>query len=355
MAELPEHPLIVFGTASFGTGSPQAKFNSATTANPVLSVLDRHQITHVDAARAYPVGSPGTCETLLGALAVPQRFRVSTKVNSWAPGSHSAQNIADSVTASLAALKTDKVDIMYLHAPDRSTSFEETCRAMDGEWRQGRFARFGVSNYSADEVEELCTICEREGWVKPSVYQGRYNPIIRSGEAELFPVLRKWGLSFYCYRISGEEVESSNGCIEKTDVVQQGLNPELTRAAGIFSGAINESSTYVAGSRWDGKTGLGVAYAETYLKPSIISAASRVAMAAKDRGIDGHAVALRWTVYHSMLRAESGDAVILGASSVEQLDKNLAAVEAGPLEDDLANIVYEVWERVQDDAARYHT
>ncbi|KAL9029220.1 MAG: hypothetical protein Q9196_002516 [Gyalolechia fulgens] len=326
MAELPEHPLIVFGTASFGTGSPQAKFNSATTANPVLSVLDRHQITHVDAARAYPVGSPGTCETLLGALAVPQRFRVSTKVNSWAPGSHSAQNIADSVTASLAALQTDKVDIMYLHAPDRSTSFEETCRAMDGEWRQGRFARFGVSNYSADEVEELCTICEKEGWVKPSVYQGRYNPIIRSGEAELFPVLRKWGLSFYCYS-----------------------------AAGIFSGAINESSTYVAGSRWDGKTGLGVAYAETYLKPSIISAASRVAMAAKDRGIDGHAVALRWTVYHSMLRAESGDAVILGASSVEQLDKNLAAVEAGPLEDDLANIVYEVWERVQDDAARYHT
>ncbi|KAL9003239.1 MAG: hypothetical protein Q9188_003879 [Gyalolechia gomerana] len=58
-------------------------------------------------------------------------------------------------------------------------------------------------------------------------------------------------------------------------------------------------------------------------------------MAAKDRGLDGHEVALRWTVYHSLLRAKYGDAVILGASSVEQLEENLAAVEAGPLEDDL--------------------
>ncbi|KAL9003240.1 MAG: hypothetical protein Q9188_003880 [Gyalolechia gomerana] len=200
MTALPVHPLIVFGTASFGTGSPQAKFDSATTANPVLSALDRHGITHIDAARAYPVGSPGTCESLLGTLAVPKHFTVSTKVTSWIPGSHSANNVSDSVTASLAALKTDKVDIMYLHAPDRATHFEETCRAMDGEWRRGKFQRFGISNYSADEVEKLCAICAREGWVKPSVYQGRYNPIIRSGEEELFPVLRKWGMSFYCYR-----------------------------------------------------------------------------------------------------------------------------------------------------------
>ncbi|KAL9603004.1 MAG: hypothetical protein Q9179_002369 [Wetmoreana sp. 5 TL-2023] len=319
-------PLIVFGTASFGTGSPQAKFSSSADANPILSILQRHQISHVDTARAYPVSSPGTAESLLGALAVPRRFTVSTKVTSWNPGSHNAVNIADSVEASLAALKIDKVDIMYLHAPDRATPFEETCRAMDQEWRQGKFLRFGLSNYSAEDVERMCAMCEREGWVRPSVYQGRYNAVIRSGEEELFPVLRKWGMSFYCYSPS---------------------------AAGIFSGNINEDSIHVAGSRWDLNTRLGIAYQETYLKPSILSAASHVAQVAKAAGLDGHTAALRWTVYHSTLRGECGHAVILGASSEEQLEENLKAVKAGPLEKDLVQIVDGVWQQVRKDAARY--
>ena len=89
---------------------------------------------------------------------------------------------------------------MYLHAPDRTTPFEETCRAMDAEWRKGKFARFGISNYRADEVEAIVDICEKEGFVKPSVYQGRYNAIIRGGEEMLFPILRKHGIAFYAYR-----------------------------------------------------------------------------------------------------------------------------------------------------------
>lgn len=191
---------IVFGTASFGTGTSQAKFNSPETALSVLSVLRARGITDIDTARAYPVGSPGTAEVLLGAVSAHEWATISTKVTSWMPGAHAVQNIAASVDSSLAALGVDKVDIMYLHAPDRTTPFEETCRAMDAEWRKGKFARFGISNYRADEVEEIVSICERAGLVKPSVYQGRYNAIIRSGEEKLFPVLRKHGIAFYAYR-----------------------------------------------------------------------------------------------------------------------------------------------------------
>lgn len=101
------------------------------------------------------------------------------------------------------------------------------------------------------------------------------------------------------------------------------------------------------------QTRLGVAYKEAYLKPSLLAAATRVATTAKAAGIEGHAAALRWTVYHSILRAEYGDAVILGASSVEQLEKNLKAVEAGPLNTELAQAVDSVWEEVREDAAKY--
>ena len=194
-------PRIVFGTASFGTGTSQAKFNSPETALPLLSVLRSHGITDIDAARAYPVGSPGTCEALLGAVSVHTWATISTKVTSWIPGAHSAPAIATSVAESLAALGVEKVDIMYLHAPDRGTPFEETCRAMDAEWKKGKFARFGISNYRADEVEAIVGICDREGLVKPSVYQGRYNAIIRGGEETLFPMLRKHGIGFYAYRL----------------------------------------------------------------------------------------------------------------------------------------------------------
>ncbi|KAE8137815.1 NADP-dependent oxidoreductase domain-containing protein [Aspergillus pseudotamarii] len=194
------HPQVVFGTAAFGTGSPQAKFYDEATASPILTTLQARNITVLDTARAYPVGSPGTSEKILGDLHVPSWATVSTKVLSWKPGSHRADRVKESITASLEALKTDKVDILYLHAPDRATPFEETCRAIDAEYRVGKFARFGLSNYTAEEVEEILTICEKHGLVKPSVYQGRYNAIIRSAETQLFPLLRRHGIAFYAYR-----------------------------------------------------------------------------------------------------------------------------------------------------------
>jgi aflatoxin B1 aldehyde reductase len=194
-------PEIIFGCASFGDPKhPQAKFNSPENTLPLLEFLRSRGVTYLDTARAYPVGAPGTSEALLGTLGVGEWATVDTKVVSWKPGTHSAEGIANSIPASLEALKMPKVNVMYLHAPDRSTPFEITLRAMDKAYKEGKFERFGVSNYTAEEVEEMVHICEREGLIKPTVYQGRYNAIIRSGEEGLFPTLRKHGISFYAYR-----------------------------------------------------------------------------------------------------------------------------------------------------------
>lgn len=196
-------PAVVLGTASFGTGTPQAKFDSEATAGPLLQLLQSRGVTALDTARAYPVGNPGSAELVLGTLGVGSWAKISTKVTSWQPGSHSTASIVASVDTSLAALRVEVVDIMYLHSPDRATSWEETCAIMHEQWKLGRFKHFGLSNYTAAEVQEICEVCESKGWNRPSVYQGRYNAIIRSGEAELFPVLRKWGISFFAYRYVG--------------------------------------------------------------------------------------------------------------------------------------------------------
>lgn len=46
---------------------------------------------------------------------------------------------------------------------------------------------------------QIYYICENRGWVKPTVYQGMYNPVTRAVEAELFPCLRALNISFYAY------------------------------------------------------------------------------------------------------------------------------------------------------------
>lgn len=201
MVEKIAHPGVIFGCASFGDPShPQAKFNSAENTLPLLEHLRSRAITHLDTARAYPVGAPGTSEALLGKLGVGSWATIDTKVTSWTPGSHAAEGIARSIPGSLEALNVPKVNVMYLHAPDRATPFEITCRAMDKAYREGKFENFGISNYMAEEVEQIVEICEREGLIKPTVYQGQYNAIARSGEENLFPTLRKHGISFYAYR-----------------------------------------------------------------------------------------------------------------------------------------------------------
>lgn len=110
------------------------------------------------------------------------------------------------------------------------------------------------------------------------------------------------------------------------------------------------------GSRWDTSTPMGKNYSSTYLKPSILGATQRVANAAKAAGLDGHALALRWAIYHSHLDGKYGDAVILGASSLEQLEANLNAADAGPLDEDMVKMVEGVWEVVkgEGEAAPYY-
>ena len=85
----------------------------------------------------------------------------------------------------------------YLHGPDRTTPYEETLRAVNELYKEGKFKRFGISNYMSWEVAEIVYICRQNGYIQPTAYQGIYNAIHRNVEPELFPCLRKFGISFY--------------------------------------------------------------------------------------------------------------------------------------------------------------
>lgn len=79
--------------------------------------------------------------------------------------------------------------------------------------------------------------------------------------------------------------------------------------------------------------------------------------AAATHGISGHAAAVRWTAFHSVLDGKYGDAVIFGVSKIEQLHQTLNALEAGPLPAQLASVISDVYasiEAIEGAAPPYH-
>lgn len=64
----------------------------------------------------------------------------------------------------------------------------------------GDFRRLAMFNYKAEEVAEIIGICDRNGYAKPSVFEGHYNLMLRGGERELFPLPREHGVAFVPYR-----------------------------------------------------------------------------------------------------------------------------------------------------------
>jgi aflatoxin B1 aldehyde reductase len=150
----------------------------------------------------YSPHVPGTSEARLGAVEAGKRFVVDTKIASFLTGSHSRAKIEESIESSLISLKIETANIAYLHLPERTTPFDETIEAMNEAFKACRFKRLGLSNYPAAEVKKIVEICREKGYVKPSFYQGQYNPIVRSGEKELFPVLRKHEIVFCAWRFA---------------------------------------------------------------------------------------------------------------------------------------------------------
>ncbi|MCJ1391046.1 hypothetical protein MMC18_003907 [Xylographa bjoerkii] len=311
-------PKIVLGAGSIGASSDtQAHFTNAEEAQAFLSVFRRHGHVDIDTARGYSPGAPGTSEQILGETDCKQWATIDTKIKSGTPNAHTKEKVAENIQQSLNALKVDKVHVEYLHMPDRTTSFEETCEAMNAAFAAGKFEKFGISNFSPDEVEKVVDICKKNEWVRPSVYQGQYNAIARLSEDKLLPTLRKHGLAYYVYSPSG---------------------------GGVFSGKVNKDSITIPGGRFDSSSRIGKLYGGLYLKEELLTAAHRVHDEAQKHGLTGQAVALRWVLHHSALSEQHGDAMIIGASSLHQLEENLEICDGGPLPDDIVKVVEEVWQ-----------
>jgi aflatoxin B1 aldehyde reductase len=309
---------VIVGMMGSSVASGASALATPAQVSSFLSVVKSHGIKELDTARVY---NAGKSEELLGEVSISKDFAISTKAPAFAPGSLSEKNILDNCRKSLAALKLDRVDIYYLHGPDRTIGLEEQCRAIDTLHRQGCFERFGVSNISDAEVQKIHDICSENGYVLPSVYQGGYNPIGRGPEKTLFPLLKKLNMSFYAFSPLG------GGLLAKP--LDQIINP-------------------AKGTRFDQMKVFG----DIYLTDQILAPLKVVQQKCDEESVPLMEATLRWFMHHSPLGQDDG--FILGASSEQQIERSLSACEKGPLPDSLQKAWEGLWTELKKDPPRYH-
>lgn len=93
-----------------------------------------------------------------------------------------------------------------------------------------------------------------------------------------------------------------------------------------------------------------------YSKPSLIEALGDWEAIAKEEGVTKADLAYRWVKYNSPLKPEHGDAIIIGASSEEQLKQTLDSINGGPLSANAVKKIDEIWKKIEHEAPldNYH-
>ena len=188
---------ICLGTMMFGGPT------DAATSARIIAKAREAGINFIDTADAY-LG--GTTEEVVGRA-------VSNNRSSWVLATKLANRMGDdpnrgglsrrwvlqAAEESLKRLGTDYIDIYYLHKEDHTTPLQETVRAMAELIGSGKVRYFGVSNYRAWRVAEICNICDRLAIDRPVASQPIYNAMNRMAEVEHIPACAYYGLGVVPY------------------------------------------------------------------------------------------------------------------------------------------------------------
>ena len=181
-------------------------FGGATDEPTATRIIDRAReqgVNFIDTADGY---AEGRSEEITGRAIAENRswWVLATKIaNPTGKGPNarglSRRHVMDATHASLRRLGVETIDILYLHKEDPATPLAETVRALGDLIQAGKLRYFGVSNYRAWRVAEICRICDELGIARPVVSQPLYNALNREPEIEHLPACGYFGLGVVPY------------------------------------------------------------------------------------------------------------------------------------------------------------
>jgi aryl-alcohol dehydrogenase-like predicted oxidoreductase len=282
---------LCLGTMMFGGATDEP------TAKRIIDKARGQGINFLDTADLY---NGGASEEVVGRCIADQRhhwvvatkfgYNMSGKPNE---GGQSRKWIFQDVENSLRRLGTDFIDILYFHRSDNEAPFEEPLRAIKDLMTQGKVRYYGVSNFKAWRIAEVCHVADQLGMDRPIVSQPLYNIVDRLAEVEQLPAAGHFGI---------------------------GVAPYSPLARGVLSGKYDPGKAPPADSR-AGRNDVRIM--QTEWRPESLEIAREVAERAKAKGISTVAFAIAWVIRNRLVTS-----AIVGPRTEEQWDAYLPALGA---------------------------
>ena len=275
-------------------------FGHRTAEDESLRILGRaleRGVTWLDTANIY---TEGRSETIVGKAIASCRDRciLATKVGlvriDGRPEGLAPGRVLRAIEESLDRLKTDYVDLYYLHAPDYRTPIAETLDALAELLRTGKIRAWGMSNYASWAVLDAMNLAHARGMPGPIVAQQIYNAMVRQLDIEWFGFAKAHPIHTTIY------------------------NP---LAGGLLTGkyardALEKSPP--TGTRFDANN----IYQRRYWTPRMFDFVDSIRAVADAEGMSITDLAYAWSAHHAGV-----DSVILGPATVEQLEVGIAGCE----------------------------
>jgi 1-deoxyxylulose-5-phosphate synthase len=307
---------LSLGTMTFG--GPLSEKDSVHAVDRSLEL----GINFFDTANIY---HDGRAEQALGRALRGRRHKVvlATKVcGRMGPDGDDAglsrAAIRKALEGSLERLATDYVDLYCLHHPDGDTRIQETLAAMEELVQEGKIRYPAVSNYASWQILQMLWHCENHGYAPITTSQQMYNLLARGIEQEYVAFCKEYGIALIVY------------------------NP---LAGGLLTGKHLHNKMPLPGTRFDGNQ----VYLDRYWHEPYLEAVERVADVARRAGLSMTELSLRWLLSRTIV-----DSVILGVTSMDQLDSNVKASQGPPLSQEVLDECQAVWVRLRGVTPQYN-
>ncbi|MDT4761770.1 aldo/keto reductase [Sphaerochaeta sp. PS] len=279
---------LCFGTMSFGGRADK------TTSKEMYQQCRDAGINFFDCANVY---QKGVAEEYLGEFIQEERHNVviTSKGGSlMADGPNgrgsSRKHLTQSLHDSLRRLRTDYLDVYFIHHYDPLTPMEEVLRTLDDFISQGKVLSVGVSNFAAWQVARMLGIGELKGLTSIHCLQPMYNIAKRQSEVELLPLAKAENLGVFSYSPLG---------------------------GGLLTGRYGSDIKASAGRLVENKT-----YQKRYDGEFYLHLATEFTRLAKERGVEPASLAVAWVASNPAITAP-----ILGAANPSQLQSSLASID----------------------------
>jgi aryl-alcohol dehydrogenase-like predicted oxidoreductase len=225
-------------------------------------------------------------------LVISTKYSLTTRPGDPNAAGNSRKNMVHSVEDSLRRLKTDYIDLYYLHMWDFRTPVDEILRAFDDLVRAGKVLYIGLSDTPAWQASRMQAIAELRGWSQFCALQISYSLTERTVERELIPMAREMGM---------------------------GVCPWSPLGGGVLSGKYSRADL-TAEIDYGSRKGQNVLTGR--LSDHALDCAEAVAEVARDIGCTSAQVALAWTLLNPGVVSP-----VMGVRTLAQLEDNLGALD----------------------------